>query len=252
VAKARRAQPRTSRVVVPMVAALALLVGGGILVWKLGPHTPTAGPQPTPSVLASQQTAVPTKSSSPSPKPSPSTTPTKATPTTTSAARKALTACQAKVRAADAVITEAKIGVGHWARHVQAQTDYNAHKLTNAQMKAEFKVTRLAGPADQSRYAAALTTYQSDDAACKTVKGAPAKITKPLGKCVDRNEVQTPVLRAAADGMADWASHLAAMRRSASGHVHDAQGVWIKTWRAAPPHIAAFNKAIDRYDPPSC
>jgi hypothetical protein len=229
-----------------MVAALVVLVGGGLLVWKLAPHASTVGTQPTPSVLATQQTATPSPSSSPSSKPSAS------TPVGGDAARKALTTCQALVSAGDAVIAAAKTGVGHWARHVQAQTDYNAKSLTYAQMKGEFLVTKLAGPADVSRYNAALSTYKGKNAGCTAVKGAPAKVATALTSCVDRNRAQQPVLHAAANGMADWKSHLAAMRRSAMGHVHDAQALWIKTWKAAPPHINAFKKAISSYHPASC
>lgn len=163
-----------------------------------------------------------------------------------------MTSCRAKVRAGDAVINEAKVGVGHWARHVQAQTDYNAKAVTYAQMKDEFKVTKLAGPADQSRYTAAVATYKDKRAACTTVAGAPANVASALKRCVERNQAQAPVLKASTDGMADWKSHLAAMSRSAAGHVHDAEGVWIAAWQAAPPHIKAFNKAIKGYDAPNC
>ena len=60
------------------------------------------------------------------------------------------------------------------------------------------------------------------------------------------------MLAAAADGMADWKSHLAAMQRNAEDHVRNAQGVWLRAWRAAPPHIKAYKKAAADFDAPKC
>jgi len=52
--------------------------------------------------------------------------------------------------------------------------------------------------------------------------------------------------------MRDWQSHLSAMMHSRMEDVPDAEEVWLKAWRAAPPHIRAFQKAERKYDPPRC
>ncbi len=210
---------------------------------------PTTANAPTraPSVAATQSTAQPTSTGSPSSKPSAS--PTK---TAKPVGAKALKACQRKVRAADDVLAAAKVGVRHWAIHVQAQTDANAARITPKAMNALFKETRLAGPADHQRYGDALDTYEDLNGSCDKVEGASAKVADKLSDCRDRARAQKPVLAAAADGMADWKSHLAAMQRNAESHVRDAQGVWLRAWRAAPPHIKAYKKAAADFDAPKC
>ena len=60
------------------------------------------------------------------------------------------------------------------------------------------------------------------------------------------------MLVAVEDGMADWTKHLADMRRSRHRKVHNAQQKWLKTWRAAPPHINAYKKAAGRFSAPKC
>ena len=52
--------------------------------------------------------------------------------------------------------------------------------------------------------------------------------------------------------MGDWKSHLADMQRSREVHVDNAQQVWLEAYRAAPPNINAYEKALRRFDPPRC
>ena len=119
-------------------------------------------------------------------------------------------------------------------------------------MGALFKKTRLAGPADQQRYRDALSKYEDLNGSCDKVKGATASVAEKLSNCRDRAKAQKPVLAAAADGMADWKSHLAAMQRNATTHVPHAESVWLRAWRAAPPHIEAYKKAAADFDAPKC
>jgi hypothetical protein len=215
---------------------------------------PTTTAAPTPTVGASVSTAGgstggPSNSASASPQSTPTASSTAAG---SPAGVKALASCRAKVRAADQVLAQAKTGITHWAAHVQAQTDANKKKISDAQMTGKFKVTRLEGPADQRRYRKALTTYQNLKGSCRPVSGAGSSVAASLAKCSDRAQAQRPVLAAAADGMADWRSHLAAMRRSRMTHVPDAEGVWLRAWRAAPPHIRAYQKAVQHFDAPTC
>ena len=247
--QARRAKASPLRIVIPIAVIAALLAGGAFAVFKLGGDPTTANtPTRAPSVAATQSTAQPTSTESPSSEPS--ATSTKAPTVATGA--KALKACQRRVRVADDVLAAAKTGVRHWAIHVQAQTDANARKISIAKMGALFKKTRLAGPADQQRYRDALSKYEDLNGSCDKVKGATASVAEKLSNCRDRAKAQKPVLAAAADGMADWKSHLAAMQRNAKTHVPHAESVWLRAWRAAPPHIKAYKKAAADFDAPKC
>jgi len=259
VAKARRARVRPSRVVVPLLIAAVLLGGGIFAAVKYGSNATTAGPDVTPTVAATEATATPSPSLSPSPSPSTATpsssSSTAAKPGVSTAVQKAknkLRACEAGVDSADAVLAAAKAGVGHWAMHVQAQTDANARKISVDQMQTLFKKTRLAGPADERRYRDAVSAYEDAKASCSSVKGADRATAAALRSCQQRAEAQRPVLAAAANGMQDWKSHLAAMQRNREGHVANPEGVWLAAWRAAPPHINAYKKAAQDFDAPRC
>jgi hypothetical protein len=97
-----------------------------------------------------------------------------------------------------------------------------------------------------------LSDYDKTEGSCGTVKAAPKKVATALAKCSQRSKAQRPVIRAAAPAMKDWRRHLAAMQRSRKGHVVNAEGVWLKAWRAAPPHIKAYQKAVAHFDAPTC
>jgi hypothetical protein len=155
--------------------------------------------------------------------------------------------CKATVRSRDTVISRAATGIDHWSQHVQAQTDANTGKISVDMMKKSFMRTRLLGPADIARYRDALDSAADKSAGCSTPKGAPTDVAGKLQSCASRLSAQKAVLTAGARGMDDWSSHLAAMRRSKEGHVHNAQQVWVRTWRAAPPHITAFDTATAKF-----
>ena len=168
------------------------------------------------------------------------------------AARRALRACQAKIRAADEVLTAAKTGMEHWSEHVQAQTDANAGKITVGEMDKIFDRTMKAGDEDEKRYSSAVKSYEEQDGSCRKVPGASATITEQLARCAGRGTAQEPVLAAARDGMGDWIKHLGDMRRSDQGKIHNPQQKWLATWRAAPKNIDAYDKAADKFSGPDC
>jgi hypothetical protein len=140
----------------------------------------------------------------------------------------------------------------HWADHVQAQTDAFAGEITVGKMEDIFDRTMKAGDEDEKRYTEAVKSYHDRDGSCRPVAGASAKVTEQLADCAKRGQAQRPVLAAAEDGMADWTKHLAEMRRSMKGKIHNPQKKWLKTWRAAPPHINAYEKAANRFSAPRC
>ena len=247
--QARRAKVRPARVIIPLVIAAALLVGGSAAAVKFWPDATTAGPQPESSATTETQSTT-TAESSPTPSVSgPSSKPANA------AAAQALQACQEKVKAADAVLKQGKTGVEHWAEHVDAQKDYFAGDTSVTQMKGRFKKTRLKGPGDLKRYNDALSTYKGLEGSCAKVKGAEAAVAATLAKCDARSKAQQPVLKATAAGMKDWKNHQTFMARNAlhkEGTPSQAQASWLKQYRAAPKNINAFKKADKNFDAPSC
>jgi len=253
VARARRAaKPNIARILIPIVAGLALLSAGGVAAWQLWPD-PTTSAQPQSSITttpaqasAPPTTATPTESLNATPSESPTPEPAVVK------AEQALEACRAKVAAGDEVIKEAKTGVGHWAKHVAAQRLADEGEYTIEQMKAQFKATRLLGPEDQKRYREAVQNYDDTDGDCGKVADASDEIAAALAKCHRRSVAHKPVMEPGAGGMKDWAKHLADMQRNKVQHVANPQAVWLRTYRAAPKNINAFKEAIDNYDPPSC
>jgi hypothetical protein len=120
-------------------------------------------------------------------------------------------------------------------------------------MGAIFTRTRLAGPADVRRYSDALQSYTRAEASCEPAAGSPAEVKRALTRCSKRDRAQQPVLRAAEDAMGDWSRHLADMAASRKQHYrHNAQYGWIQTWRAAPPHLNAWQRSLKDMDAPSC
>jgi hypothetical protein len=59
-------------------------------------------------------------------------------------------------------------------------------------------------------------------------------------------------MRAAAPAMGDWKQHLADMQRSREVHLENAQRIWIEAYKAAPPNINAYKKAVREFKAPSC
>jgi hypothetical protein len=253
--QARRAKGLSGRgrrawllIVVPMLMLLAglLLFRGLSRQAELGglsiPDASTASAAATPEV------ATPTTSAS---TPSLSTSTPSGEPND-SAATAALRACRAKVKARDEVLAAAKTGMQHWSKHVQAQTDANAGKITVGEMEDIFDRTMKAGDEDEKRYSAAVKSYKDQDGSCREVSGASAKITEQLARCAERGKAQEPVLAAAKDGMGDWIKHLAEMRRSEQGKIHNPLKKWLATWRAAPKNIDAYDEAADKFSAPNC
>jgi hypothetical protein len=253
-ARARRAKPRRSRPLIALIV-VALLAGGVVAALRFWPGSlvaisPTSGTSTTPSQAAP---STPATTSSPSHTPSPSPTASaRATPASAEAVR-TLKACQERVRAADDVLERARTGIAHWEAHVGAERAAAEGDISVERRQAIFKATRLQGPGDQKRYAEAQRAYDRvRDASCGKAKGADAEVAATLRKCQDRAKAQGPLMAAAAKPMGDWKSHLADMQRSRQVHVDNAQQVWIEAYKAAPPDINAYEKALRGFDAPRC
>ena len=243
--QARRAKARPARVIIPLVVAAALLIGGSFAAVKFWPEATTAGPQAESSSSTVESEGPSTAESSPSPSVDPA----------SAAAKEALEACQAKVQAADEVIKQGKTGVEHWAEHIQAQKDNFEGKATAEETKARFKATRLKGPEDLKRYNDAKAAYEDLEGSCAEVEGADTVVAAGLADCSERSKAQKPLMAATAAGMKDWKAHLTFMQQNKlhqAGSPSQAQATWLKQYYAAPKNINAFKKATENFDAPSC
>lgn len=252
---ARRAKVRPARIVVPLVAAAALLTGGFFAATRIGSDSTASSEPPgaSPAALTSTSPTESTTSPHPgrashSPSPAASTSVARAD----AVAADGLRACQERGRAADEVLAEADTGVGHWTEHIQAQADHTSGKISVGEMKGHFKRTRLAGPEDQRRYTKAFTRYSRVKGSCHPVKGASPAMDAEFTQCAARFRAQQPVMQAGAKGMGDWKRHLADMKRSSKEYVPKAKQIWLDAAAAAPKNINAYNLAVDGFDAPSC
>jgi hypothetical protein len=231
-------------------------VGGAVAVLLFWPGslTATIRKDTTPSAASDSSpapgpdvTATPPATASQSARPKPAATPANR------AAVEDMDACRDRVRAADEVLRRARPGVRHWANHVDAERRAAKGDITIAERQRIFKETRRQGPGDQKRYADALRSFEKlSDASCARAEGADAQTAATLVRCQQRATAQAPVLRTAAAAMDDWKQHLADMQRSAVKHNSDAQEIWIEAYKAAPPNINAYNKAVRDFKAPKC
>ena len=252
-ARARRAKPRRSRPLIALIV-FALLAGGVVAALRFWPGSLVAiGPTPATSTTPSEAApSAPASASSPSPTPSASTT-SSATAPVSAAAVRALEACQERVRAADDVLKQARTGITHWESHVDAQRRWESGDISIDERQAQFKASRVKGPADQKRYRDALRAFDDRrDAGCGKVQDADDNIAAALARCSKRSKAQTPVMSAASGAMGDWRQHLADMQRAKETHVANAQETWLAMYRKAPTNINAYEKALRSFDPPRC
>ena len=227
------------------MAALILLIVGVLVILGIRRQA-DLGNLPIPQA-SSPSASITSASASP-----PATDPSSTGPSQDNAAAATLKACRENVAAADKVLAVGKEGMRNWSDHIQAQTDANDGKITTAEMEAIFDRTMKAGDQDEDRYAAAIRTHQQTRGSCDNVPGAATEVANQLKRCAERSRSQQPVLSALQEGMADWTSHLGDMRRSAKGQIHNPEEKWLRTWRAAPRNIDAYERAADRFSAPDC
>lgn len=223
---------------VPVVVIAA--AAAGVLIWS-AQQNPTGLP---PSSAGSGAAVPPSSSTPPSDSPAPSENASGPTGEQAAAA-KAIADCRREVAQSESVLQAAGEGVDHWRQHVQAQTDLTLGRNTEAETKAIWKRTKLPGPSDVAKYETARSGHKAVADACKAVVAATSQQAEQLKLCRARLEKVRVALTGADLAMGDWADHLADMRKSASGHVHNAQEVWLDTWRAAPPNLEKYASAMD-------
>jgi hypothetical protein len=160
------------------------------------------------------------------------------------AAPKAVRTCATGLERAEKVVTAASLGVKHWSIHVQSRTDMLQGRMSVTMMDAMWKRTRLAGPADQQRFHAALDSYQPTSACAKLATLHKVDETR-AHDCATRYADASQAVGAAKAAMADWKSHLDNMAAFAANRMTAAQAqtLWVEAWRNAPPHIHAYQTA---------
>ncbi len=161
---------------------------------------------------------------------------------TTKAIQPPANPCAAEMTAAEAEVSAVRVAAGHWREHVEARTALLAGRISQATTKAIWKRTRLAGPADIQRLAAATAARDSTRGGCDTAAGEAGKA------CRHR---LTVLAAAATSGNAvarDWKGHLDMMAAHKAGGMDDkhAQAMWVAEWKAAPPNLSAFANAEAR------
>lgn len=165
-------------------------------------------------------------------------------PRSEASTEQAIRACAAELSRASSVVDAAARGVSDWSGHVQARTDMLQGRISVTAMEAIWKRTRLAGPADQSRFQAARQRYRSTSH-CRGLRDASTSNTDRAAGCAARAEVAATAVSAAEMAMGDWQSHLGNMVMHADGRMNSvvAQRKWVAAWRHAPPHIATYRSA---------
>ncbi|WP_350275134.1 hypothetical protein [Kribbella sp. HUAS MG21] len=151
-----------------------------------------------------------------------------------------LDTCVAEVAAADAEVAAARIGIGHWAEHIKARTDLLSGAQPKEVTKAIWKRTREAGPADLTRYQAAVAEHARLAGSC-----ARAAKTAETTACLQRLQALDKAVAAGAGGMGEWKAHQNAMAAHKAGEIDaaHAQTMWVAAWSTAPKNIDTFRAA---------
>jgi hypothetical protein len=235
-------RPRHNRKLIVGITIAAVLIAGGTAATIAA--TLRGGEAATTSVGTGQPqaaaTTTPASTAAPSPTPT-SASPTP-TPTPTDPAGAAVAACRTTVAAAEAAVAAASTGASHWSIHTRARTDFLAHKITLAQTNAEFKRTKLLGPADQKTFADALAAYERVENGCngQSTSSEPAAAT-----CATKAAALHTAVVAGQAVMKDWASHLNNMALHAEDEMSatQARAAWLAAWKSAPVNLNAFSAA---------
>jgi len=215
------------------LAVAGLVAGAAVAVSRMEGSDQAGNTAPATSAPATATRATEHPHPSPDSIQQPIPTPARKTPAT------AAQACAAEVTTAEAVVNATRIGAGHWREHVRARTDLLAGKLSQAATKAIWKRTRLAGPADLTRLAAATAAHQPTRGACAKIAGAAGTA------CRHRMTVLDAAATAGRAAVHDWQAHLQMMAAHKIGDMTDAraQDMWVTQWRAAPKNLNAFARA---------
>lgn len=242
----RRRRSRSKRRAGLVGVAAVVVVLGAVYALVLADdghdHTTVSGDDSTPSPTAGLRTPAPGRDDSGGIVP----------------LEEAVAACNASLAVAAEIVAEAETGVTHWAGHIGARADWLAGRISTDEKAATYKRTRLAGPDDQLRFAAVVTTYEEtpgcDGLDRVSVDDAVTRADE-IAACRDRADRAAAAIAAGNAAMADWKAHLDAMAEHAEGHManDEADREWAEASANAPPNIDAFAAARTKWEQaPGC
>ncbi|MFD2077509.1 hypothetical protein SAMN05421678_11220 [Actinopolymorpha cephalotaxi] len=158
-----------------------------------------------------------------------------------------LRACKAAADNATAAARGARVAVGDWAAHIQAMKDEQSGKNTEAQTKAIWTRTRLAGPGHVSAFTAADQAFRPAREACTKVDTAPltARQKASVEVCRTYTDEADKAVGAARASVAEWKAHLRAMADRRAGRLDSgvAMHKWMSAYEKAPFRISAYKRA---------
>ncbi|SDS07402.1 hypothetical protein [Actinopolymorpha singaporensis] len=158
-----------------------------------------------------------------------------------------LRACRAAADKGTAAATSARVAVGDWAAHIQAMKDEQSGKNTEAQTKAIWTRTRLAGPGHVSTYEAADKAFRPVRDACTNVDTAalPTQQKTSVEVCRTYTEEADKAVGAARASIAEWKAHLQAMADRRAGRLDPGVAMhrWMSAYEKAPFRISVYRRA---------
>jgi hypothetical protein len=139
-------------------------------------------------------------------------------------------------------------GVDHLHHHVEAMQDNWAGKISVDQMKAMWKETRLAGPADIAAYKRATAAVHKAGKPCAALSSGrlPASVRKEGTSCRERSSSLAKAAAAGEPAMDEWSYHLTQMALFKSGAFSSATANqrWLEVYDATPPLVRHFDNAM--------
>jgi hypothetical protein len=222
-----------------LAAAVVVVVAGVVAGAMVAQHGNSAD-QPSKT-----STATNTAGTSPSgaPRTTTSTSPKPAMPA-------ALRSCVGEVRAQDRLTKAMATGIGHLNHHIQAMKDNWAGKISVDQMKAMWKMTRLAGPSDIAAYKRDTTAVHTAGHPCATLSPSklPASFQKQGTSCQERSAALANAAVAGEGAMHEWSYHLTQMALFKSGAFSSATANqrWLEVFDATPALVQHFDNAMSK------
>jgi antitoxin (DNA-binding transcriptional repressor) of toxin-antitoxin stability system len=230
--------------VIALVVAALLAVGGiasGLVLAQRGGRGNAANPSGTGSQLTT-----PSVTST-----SGSTDDTSGTPGTSSAAAPAaLQQCRAEIRAEEGLVKVMATAIGHLGKHIQAMRDNWTGRISVDEMKAMWKMTRLAGPSDLAAYKRSSSAVTSAGHPCAALVPARLAVSfrKQAGECQSRSATLASTAAEGVPAVNKWSYHLQQMAAFKAGafDAATADRRWLAVYDATPPLLQHFDHAMSK------
>ena len=157
-----------------------------------------------------------------------------------------LRACKTAADKGTAAGTTARVAVGDWAAHIQAMKDEQSGKNTEAQTKAIWTRTRLAGPGHVATFEAADKAFRPVRDACTKVDTAPLTTQQKASveACRTYTENADKAAGAARASVVEWKAHLQAMADRRAGRLDPGVAMhrWMSAYEKAPFRISVYKR----------